>query len=160
MKNVSKFKNFLFTFLILSSLNVNADYTARFFVDGVTLKNLTPPVIGGDATEQTGGEAGHLTYTVSRTSGNNQEEFLLTVTSNEYNCLRITPPSSRGSYYDYCDIILPLTDDLFLYGADPGIYTFEVSPFNDLDGVGQKKYSFNVEVLPSQIPPDETGPTE
>jgi hypothetical protein len=158
IKMFSKIKYVALAALMVTSLTVNADYTAKIFIEEISLKGLTPPPtpgVDGDTTEQTGGESGQLTYTVSRTSGYNHSQFNVEIKSNSYDCFSVTPPPAIGSSVEYCGVGYPYNNNLYIKYAPPGIHTFEVKALNEYGGVAVKSYSFNIEILP--IADDKTS---
>jgi hypothetical protein len=127
MEMFSNLKYVLFSTLLVSSLNVNAE----------------------DTSEQKGGILGDFTYTVSRTSGYNHSQFMLTMESNKYDCFSIIQEKILGSSpAEYCNVGYPFIENLNINNTKPGIYKFEVRAFNEYGGDTLKSYSFNIEILP------------
>jgi hypothetical protein len=158
MQKISKFKNFLLAGLMGLSLSSNADYTVKMFVDGVKLTNATAPVIGedGDLTDQSGGDAGAFTYTVSAKSGYNHSSFILNVTSNESSCYSITQATIIGSSpVEYCGGAFPHSTNLNVSTALPGVYNFVLKALDSSGGAVVKTYNFNIEILEMPVYGDD-----
>lgn len=152
MEKISRIKYFMFAFLMTFSLISSAEYTVKVFIDGLSVNTTNTPVVeDGDPTEQNGGEAGELTFTVSRTSGYNHNSYILTITSNAYNCFSITQETVLGRFpYEYCNETYPYVENLDLSTTLPGIYTFEVQALDEYGGAAIKSYTFNLEILEIQ----------
>lgn len=151
MNILYKFKYLLFIIFLLLSMNANAEYTAKIFIDGLSLSNSensggNSAEEDGDPTDQNGGVVGELTYTVSRTSGYNHNEFILTITSNNYNCFSLS--NSFTGDVESCDNESNHRETLWFDTAQPGVYTFILEGKNSAGGTPEVSYNFNIEILP------------
>lgn len=140
--------------LITSSLYVNAEYTAKIFLEGISMKNevSNPPEIikDGDETVKNGGEDGELKFKVSRTSGYNHNKFILTVESNSYNCFKLEYPDIYNYETEDCydSNSYPIDIELETYDFPVGVSNLKISGTDDYNGVKIKSYDFSVELLP------------
>lgn len=135
----------MFIAMMSVSCNVSAEYFAKVFIDGFSISNSNGGS-DGDDTEQNGGEDGELTFTVSRTTGYNHTPFYFTLTSNSYECFTLSN-EYYGEYTD-CGVSTPLTENLWMDDAPPGVYTFTVTAEDEMYGTALKTYSFSITILP------------
>lgn len=151
MKILKNIKLFTFAILISSSLFANADYTAKIFIDGLSMKSEKveyPDIIDGDITEQLGGVEGEFTFKISRTSGYNHNSFILTVLSKTNECFKINNEFFFGEFpSSYCYRDLPDEINIDVTDKPAGIYNFVITTHDDSESPTINSYNFTIEVL-------------